>query len=56
MNEIPGLNLIPTEHQGTVAFVLLVLPYLTRAYHAIVTGGGIVGIYRAIFFGTNTPK
>jgi hypothetical protein len=29
---------------------------LGRAYHVIVSGGGIVGIVRALLYGTNVPK
>lgn len=32
------------------------IPYITRAFHSLTTGGGIVGMFKAILFGTNTPK
>lgn len=47
---------IPEKYRGWVILSLILLPYLTRAYHALRTGGGIRGIYRSILFGTNTPK
>jgi hypothetical protein len=56
MNEIPGLNLLPEKIRGPIAFVLLISPYITRAYHAIVNGGGLRGVINAIWFGTNVPK
>ena len=45
-------NYIPTQYWPA----LLALPYLGRAYYAIKNGGGLVGIWRSIMFGTNTPK
>jgi hypothetical protein len=56
MNEIPGLNLLPESLRGWALLALAFLPYLTRAYHALATGGGLRGIWNAILFGTNTPK
>lgn len=56
MNDIPGINLLPTEYQGTALLLMFLTPHLTRAYHAVTNGGGIIGIFRAIFWGTNTPK
>lgn len=50
-----AITRIPAEYQWWVAFALLVIPYLTRAYYAVVRGGGIRGIYHSILFGTNTP-
>ena len=55
MNDIPGINLLPAQYQGIATLAIIVVPYITRAYHAIATGGGLVGIYRAILFGTNQP-
>jgi hypothetical protein len=56
MNDIPGINLLPAQYQGAATLAIMVGPYLTRAYHAVINGGGIIGIFRAIFWGTNTPK
>lgn len=55
MHDIPGINLLPEHYRGTATLIIIAAPYLTRAYHAVVTGGGLRGIYRAILFGTNTP-
>jgi hypothetical protein len=55
MDQIPGLNLIPEKYRGLALFIVAVSPYLTRAYHAIVIGGGIKGVFSAIWLGTNTP-
>jgi len=56
MNDIPGINLLPEKWRGPVTLAVLLSPYITRAYHAIATGGGLRGIINAIWFGTNTPK
>jgi hypothetical protein len=56
MQDIPGINLLPEQYRGTATLLIIIAPYLTRAYHAVVNGGGLAGIYRAILFGTNTPK
>lgn len=50
------LNVIPEKWRATVLVLLAISPYITRAYHAIATGGGLKGIIQAIWFGTNTPK
>lgn len=52
----PIVDALPTGWKMPVAIGLLILPYLTRAYYAIKQGGGLRGIWRAIWFGTNTPK
>lgn len=52
----PIINLIPEKWRTTALLLFIAAPYLTRAYHAVVTGGGLVSIWRAIWFGTNTPK
>ena len=44
----------PKYHTLAVAIVLL-SPYLTRAWHALMTGGGLRGVFSAIWLGTNTP-
>lgn len=54
MNEI--LNLIPAKYHATIAIVLAVSPYITRALHALMNGRGVKGILSAIWLGTNTPK
>lgn len=56
MNDIPIINQLPEKYRGWAMIVLLALPYVTRAYHALAQGGGIRGIWNAIWFGTNTPK
>ena len=50
------INVIPEKWRATVLVLLAASPYITRAYHAIATGGGLRGIIQAIWFGTNTPK
>lgn len=41
---------------GDYAPWLIVVPFLGRAYHAIVNGGGVIGAWRAFMYGTNVPK
>lgn len=36
--------------------IFVVLTAIGRGYHAIANGGGFVGIWKALVFGTNTPK
>lgn len=38
------------------ASIALAIPLITRAYHSLSKGGGLVGIWNSIMFGTNTPK
>jgi hypothetical protein len=49
-------DLIPEKYRGYALFALAVSPYLTRAYHALANGGGIRGVFRSIWFGTNVDK
>ncbi len=41
-------------HDAATVGILIAL--LGRCIHAIRTGGGLVGIYNAIVYGTNIPK
>jgi len=36
--------------------ILLIVQVLGRAFASVSNGGGLVGIFRGIVFGTNTPK
>lgn len=56
MNDIPGLNYIPERWRGWVLLFIALSPYLTRAYHALATGGGLRGVLSAIWLGTNSPR
>ena len=40
----------------TVFAISVALPYITRAYYALKNGGGLKGVWRSIWSGTNTPK
>lgn len=53
--DIPGLNLLPPWLQKYVLILVVLSPFLGRAWHSLRTGGGIRGIVNAIWFGTNTP-
>jgi hypothetical protein len=56
MNEIPIIKYLPEKYQGfTLAFIAAMIwasPYLTRAFHALKTGGGLTNI--ASIYTTNT--
>lgn len=55
----PGADILPflpPEMQKWALLALVLLPYLTRSWHALTSGGGISGAWKAIWFGTNTPK
>lgn len=58
MNEIPIIKYLPEKYQGFVLALIAALiwasPYITRAYHALKTGGGLKGIWTSIMYGTNT--
>jgi hypothetical protein len=56
MNDIPIINALPEKYRGWALVILLASPYITRAFYAVANGGGFVGIARAIWLGTNTPK
>ena len=50
------IKIIPEKWRGTFLVLAVISPYITRAYHAISTGGGLRSILSSIWFGTNTPK
>ena len=54
MNDI--IQYIPEKYRNYVLLILLGSPYVTRALHAVMNGGGIKGIFAAIWLGTNTPN
>jgi hypothetical protein len=58
MDPTTGINTtaLPSEWQAWLAIGIVALQLLGRAYHALRNGGGLVGIWRAIMFGTNTPQ
>lgn len=47
--------MIPKEWASYLALVMVVVQVLGRAWHAIKSGGGLVGIKNALLYGTNTP-
>ncbi|MEI9961334.1 MAG: hypothetical protein WDM76_09490 [Limisphaerales bacterium] len=49
------INLIPENYRPWLLFALAIAPYITRAWHALIQGGGLRGVWQAIWFGTNTP-
>lgn len=55
MNDIPIINYLPAKYRGWAIVLVLAFPYLTRAYHALTTSGGLRGAWESIWFGTNTP-
>jgi hypothetical protein len=50
------INLVPEKYRTYALLALAVSPYITRGIHAIASGGGIKGVFSAIWLGTNTPK
>ena len=41
------------SHKATIA---LALPFIGRAFYALKNGGGLKGMFMAVWNGTNTPK
>ena len=48
------LKVIPEKYQAPLLALIVLIPYITRAFHALKTGGGLKGIWTAIMYGTNT--
>jgi len=53
-DDIPGLNILPEKLRGWFLAILALSPFIGRAYHAVVSGGGFKKIISAIWLGTNT--
>ena len=49
-------SVIPEQHRGTVALIIVTVAFAGRAFHAIKAGGGLVGLWKALLYGTNAPK
>jgi hypothetical protein len=58
MNDLANelLPFVPERYRAKVMLALMLSPYVTRAYHSLRNGGGLRGVARAIWFGTNVPK
>lgn len=49
-------SVIPEQHRGTAALAIVTIAILGRAFHALKAGGGLVGLWKALLYGTNAPK
>jgi hypothetical protein len=57
MNEIDKLlGFVPEKYRPYLMLTVMLSPYVTRSIYAIMQGGGLKGILRAIWLGTNAPK
>jgi hypothetical protein len=58
MEQIPTelLNTNLKDLQLNVLTLIIITQVLGRAYAGLKNGGGLVGLYRGVVFGTNTPK
>jgi hypothetical protein len=58
MEQIPTelLNTNLKDIQLNVLTVIIITQVLGRAYAGLKNGGGLVGLWRGIVFGTNTDK
>lgn len=52
----PLINLIPAKWHTTVAMIAVLIPYAGRAWYALRNGGGLVGVWHSLIYGTNIPK
>jgi hypothetical protein len=50
------LTFVPEQYRPWVLLLIFASPYITRSIYSIMQGGGIVGIAKAIWLGTNVPK
>lgn len=49
-------NIVPPKYRTLLILGAIAVPYAGRAWHALANGGGLMGVYRALLFGTNVPK
>lgn len=49
-------NLLPVKYRWLIGAAVVLIPIIGRAYHAVVTGGGLKGIWTSLVLGTNVPK
>lgn len=52
----PVIDLIPEKWRTTVILSFFAFPYVTRGLYALRSGTGLVGFFKSILFGTNTPS
>lgn len=48
-------SVVPPQYASYISLGLLLVAILGRAWHAIVTNGGLTGLWSALLKGTNTP-
>ena len=57
MNDLNSiLSFIPEKYRAAVVAIVTLSPLITRAIYSLSQGGGIKGIFTAIWLGTNQPK
>jgi hypothetical protein len=55
-NSIPVLKYVPTNLQPWVIIGSLAIPHITRFFHSMASGNGVVGSVRAVLFGSANAK
>ena len=56
MTEIDKLlGFVPERYRSLTALLIMLSPYISRSIYSLMNGGGLRGIFRAIWLGTNTP-
>lgn len=57
MSEIDALiPFVPEKYRPVVKLAIVASPFVTRAIYALMHGGGLKGVIRGIWLGTNVPK
>ena len=49
-------HILPPQYAAYISFGMIAFMTLGRIFHAIAQGGGLIGIWNALLYGTNTPK
>ena len=50
------LGFVPEKYRSLVAALIMFSPYITRSIYSLMNRGGIRGVMRAIWLGTNVTK
>lgn len=50
------INKVPAHWHTTAVVAALLIPHIGRAVHALRSGGGLVGVWNSVIYGTNVPK
>lgn len=50
------VGIVPEKWRSTLTLLVVLSPFIGRAFQSLRNGGGLKGFFASIWLGTNTPK